>query len=51
MDEKIQEAAAAEDSRAGAIGEAAGCVPLLRDRLREDEAVQAQFMLVFSEYL
>jgi hypothetical protein len=40
-----------ESFRAGAVSEAAGALPLLRDRLREDEVVQAQFILVFSEYL
>lgn len=33
MEEKIQKAVADEASRAGAIGEAAGVAPLLRDRL------------------
>jgi hypothetical protein len=51
MDEKISEAVADETSRRGAVSEAAGVVPLLRDRLRENEVVQAQFILVFSEYL
>jgi hypothetical protein len=50
MDEKIREAFADEDSRAGAVSEAAGALPLLRDRLREDETAKAQFMLVFGEY-
>jgi hypothetical protein len=48
IEEKIQEALAGEGSRAVAISEAAGVVPLLRDRLREDEPKQAQFMLVFE---
>ena len=51
MDERIREAVADESSRAGAIGEAAGVAPLLCNRLREDEPKQAQFMLVFDEYL
>jgi hypothetical protein len=51
MDEKVQEAIADEDSRAGAVSEAAGALPLLRDRLREDETAKARFMLVFDEYL
>jgi hypothetical protein len=46
MDEKICEAIADEASRRGAVGEAAGVIPLLRDRLRENEVVQGQFMLV-----
>jgi hypothetical protein len=41
MDEKISEAVADETSRRGAVSEAAGVVPLLRDRLRENEVVQA----------
>jgi hypothetical protein len=48
VEEKIREAIDDESSRPAAISEAAGAVPLLRDRLREDEAVQAQFMLVFD---
>jgi hypothetical protein len=51
MGEKIQEAVADEASRVGAVSEAAGVLPLLRDRLREDETKKAQFMLVFDEYL
>ncbi len=41
----------ADDSRVAAVAEAAGVVPLLRDRLRENEVAKAQFMLVFDEYL
>jgi len=48
MEEKIQEALADEASRAGAIGEAAGAAPLLRDRLREDDFMKANFMLLFE---
>jgi hypothetical protein len=51
MEEKIQEALADEASQAGAISEAAGALPLLRDRLREDDAMKAQFILVFYDYL
>jgi hypothetical protein len=51
IDEKICEAIADESLRAAAVSEAAGALPLLRVRLREDEVVQAQFILVFSEYL
>jgi hypothetical protein len=50
-EKKLREAIAVEASQAGAISEAAGALPLLRDRLREDEVVQAQFFLVFSDYL
>jgi hypothetical protein len=38
MNEKIREAIGDEDSRAAAVGEAAGALPLLRDRLREDKS-------------
>jgi hypothetical protein len=48
MGKKIREAIADESSRPAAIGEATGVVPLLRDRLREHEVVQTQFMLVFD---
>jgi hypothetical protein len=48
MEEKILEALADEASRAGAIGEAAGAAPLLRDRLREDDFMKANFMLLFE---
>ena len=51
MEEKLREATVDEASRAGAVSEAAGVLSLLRDRLRENEDVQAQFILVFSEYL
>jgi hypothetical protein len=51
MKEKVLEAVADEASRTGAIGEAAGIIPLMRDRLRENEAAQAQFMLVFDDQL
>jgi hypothetical protein len=51
MQEKLREAIADEASQAGAVSEAAGVLPLLRDRLREDETKKAQFMLVFDEYL
>jgi hypothetical protein len=51
MEEKLREAIADEASQAGAVSEAAGALPLLRDRLRENEVVQATFILVFSDYL
>jgi hypothetical protein len=51
MEEKLREAIAIEASRAGAVSEAASALPLLRDRLRENEDVQATFILVFSDYL
>jgi hypothetical protein len=37
IEEKIQEAMENEPSRIAAIGEAAGAIPVLRDRLRENE--------------
>lgn len=49
MEEKIQEAVADETSRAGAVSEAGGAVPLLRDRSREDDNTVAGFMLLFEE--
>lgn len=51
MEEKLREAIADEASQAGAVSEAAGLLPPLRDRLRYNEVVQAQFILVFSDYL
>ena len=45
MEEKIQGSMADEASRAGAVSEAAGALPLLRDRLREDETRKAPFTL------
>jgi hypothetical protein len=46
--EKIVEAMETETSRVAAIGEAAGGVPVLRDRLRENEVVQANFILLLD---
>jgi hypothetical protein len=51
MEEKLREALADENSRIAAVGEPAGAMPLLRDRLREDEVVQTQFTLVFDNEL
>jgi hypothetical protein len=51
MEEKIREAVADEASRAGAVAEAAGVVPLLRDRLCENEVAQGQFMVLFDAQL
>jgi hypothetical protein len=51
MEEKLREAIADDPSQADAVSEAAGVLPLLRDRLRENEEVQATFILVFSDYL
>lgn len=51
MEEKFRESLADENSRIAAVGEAAGAVPVLRDRLRENELVQAKFMLIFDNEL
>ena len=51
IEEKIHEAMANEPSRAAAIGEAAGAIPVLRDRLRENEPVQANFILVLGNVI
>ncbi|MCP3468335.1 hypothetical protein [Bradyrhizobium sp. CCGUVB23] len=48
IEEKIQEALDDETSRAAAIGEAAGAVPVLRDRLREHDVVSTQFVLALG---
>lgn len=48
IEEKIGEAMDNESSRAAAIAEAAGAIPLLRDRLRENEVAQANFILVLG---
>jgi hypothetical protein len=51
IEEKLREAIANETCQAGAVSEAASALPVLRDRLRENEDVQATFILVFSGYL
>lgn len=51
IEEKIGEALADESLRAAAIGEAAGAIPLLRDRLRENEVVQANFILALGNMI
>jgi hypothetical protein len=50
MEEKIREARDDESSRPAAIGEAGGAVPVLRDRLSEDEDMLTRFMLVFDVF-
>ena len=47
-EEKIGEAMDDESSRAAAIGEAAGAIPVLRDRLRENDEVNAHFILALG---
>jgi hypothetical protein len=51
MEEKIREAVEDEASRISAISEAAGVLPRLRDRVREDAVTHARFMLVLDEKL
>jgi hypothetical protein len=46
VDEKIAEAEQHPQSRAGAIAEAAGALPLIKDRLRrDDQTLLTQFIL------
>ncbi|WP_342738431.1 hypothetical protein [Bradyrhizobium sp. B117] len=51
IEEKIREALQDESSRPAAIGEAAGTVPVLRDRLRENDVVTTQFVLVLGNVI
>jgi hypothetical protein len=51
MEEKIREAIEDEASRAGAISEAAGPVPVLRDRLRENDVANAQSILALGNMI
>ena len=48
LEEKIAEALETEPSRVAAIGEAAGAIPLLRERLRENDVVNAYFILALG---
>lgn len=48
IEERIREAIDDEASRFAALSDAAGALPVLRDRLRENEVVQANFILVFG---
>ena len=45
IEERIREALDDEGSRVGAIAEAGGAVPVLRDRLRENDVLNANFIL------
>jgi hypothetical protein len=45
MEGKIAEALATEDSRRAAISEAADAIPVLRERVRENDTVNAHFVL------
>lgn len=51
IEERIREALDGEASRAGALAEAAGAVPVLRDRLQENEVVLANFILVLDNII
>jgi hypothetical protein len=51
IEEQIQEAMENEPSRVAAIGEAAGAIPVLCDRLRQNEYVQANFILVLGNMI
>ena len=51
MEERLREALTDESSRVAAVNEATGAVAPLRDRLRENELVQTQFMLAFDNEL
>jgi len=51
IEEKIEEAMTDETSGAAAIGEAAGAIPVLRDRLCENEVVQANLILVLGNII
>jgi hypothetical protein len=51
IEEKIGEAIENEPSRVAAIGEAAGAIPVLRDRLREDEVVGTHFILALGNMI
>jgi len=48
MEGKIGEAMETETSRLAAIAEAGGAVPVLRDRLRENDVVEANFILLLD---
>jgi hypothetical protein len=48
IEEKIMEAMENEPPRFAANGESAGAIPVPRDRLRENEFVQANFILVLG---
>jgi hypothetical protein len=51
VEEKIGEAIESESSRIAAVGEATGALPVLRDRLSENELAQANFMLVLGNII
>jgi len=51
IEEKIREALQDESSRQAAIGEAGGAIPVLRDRLGENDVVAAQFVLALGNVI
>jgi hypothetical protein len=51
IEEKIVEAMENEPSRVAAIGEAAGAIPVLRGRLRENDAANAQAILALGNMI
>src|ERR1700738_4484779 len=51
MEGKVAEAMKTETSRVAAVAEAAGAIPLLRERLRDNEVVQANFILALGNMI
>jgi hypothetical protein len=51
MEKRIRAALDDETARIKAVGDAAGVVPLLRDRLNENEPAKAQAMLVLDKQI
>ncbi len=51
VEEKIGEALETEDSRRAALSEAAGAIPVLRERLRENDVVNAHFILALHNMI
>jgi hypothetical protein len=51
IEEKIQEAMENKPSRIAAIGEAAGAIPVLRDRLRENDVANTQCILALGNMI
>lgn len=51
VEEKIGEAMENEPSRIAAIGEAAGAIPVVRDRLRENDLANTQCILALGNMI
>jgi hypothetical protein len=51
VEEKIGEAMENEPSRVAAIGEAAGAIPVVRDRLRENDLANTQCILALGNMI